>query len=135
MEGVETMDTIPVCGYLSRVVDLPVAIAEALFDDATRWLGPATRCEPPAVGTVLLPALRVCTRLRAPFRWAGVPVEVELTPWSKSRTEVGVRYGGNRRPRAIARYVYETRAPRLLDTVTDAIKARVPGATADRRAA
>jgi hypothetical protein len=127
--------TVPPCGYLSRVVDLPVAIAEVLFDDATTSLGPTSRVEPVPIGTALLPALRVRTRLRPPFPWAGVPVEVELTPWSRSRSEVGVRYGGNGRPHAIARYVYETQAVGLLDRVTDAMNARLPGAAAERRAA
>ena len=127
--------TVPPCGYLSRVVDLPVAIAEVLFHDATTSLGPATRVEPAPIGTALLPVLRVRTRLSTRFPWTGVPVEVDLMPWSRSRTEVGVRYGGNGRPRAVARHVYETQAPCLLDDVTDAINARLPGAAADRRAA
>jgi hypothetical protein len=125
----------PPCGYLSRVVDLPIAIAEVLFDEATTSLGPATRGEPVPIGTALLPALRVRTRLRTPFPWTGVPVEVELTPWSRNRSELGVRFGRNGRPRAIARYVYETQAPGLLDRVTDAINAPLPGAAAERRAA
>jgi hypothetical protein len=129
------METVPRCGYLSHVVDLPVAIAEVLFDDATQTLGSATRADPTPLGTALLPLRRVCTRLPSPLLRAGVPVEVELTPWSRSRTEVGVRYAGRRRPRAVARYVYETHAPRLLDDVTGAINVRLPGATSDRRAA
>jgi hypothetical protein len=123
------------CGYLSAVVDLPVAIAEILFDDATSSLGPITRPEPAHVGTALLPARRVRTRLRGGVPWAAVPVEVVLSPWSRSRSEVGVRYGGSRRPRAIARYVYETKAPQLLDDVTAAINARLPGTASGRRAA
>jgi hypothetical protein len=35
------METVLRCGYLSQVVDLPVAIAEVLFDDATQALGSA----------------------------------------------------------------------------------------------
>jgi hypothetical protein len=120
----ENMKAIPACSYLSRVVDLPVAIAEVLFDDATSALGPATRVDPAPIGTALLPALRVRTRLSSPFPWTGVPVEIELTPWSRSRSEVGVRYGANGRPRAMARFVYGTQAPQLLDDVTDAINAR-----------
>jgi hypothetical protein len=129
------METVLRCGYLSHVVDLPVAIAEVLFDDATQTLGPATRDDPAPLGTAMLPLRRVRTMLRAPIPWAGIPVEVELTPWSRSRSEVGVRYGGRRRPRAVARYVYESQAPRLLEAVTDAIDARVPGAVSRRRAA
>jgi hypothetical protein len=129
------MESLPRCGYLSRLIDLPVAIAEVLFDDATRSLGPATPVKPAPIGTALLPARRICTRLRGPVPWTAVRVEVELSPWSRSRAEVGVRYGGSRRPRAVARYVYETQAPRLLDDVTAAINARVPGAASDRHAA
>jgi len=129
------METVLRCGYLSQVVDLPVAIAEVLFDDATQALGSAVRTDPTPLGTALLPLRRVRTKLRTPLPWTGVPVEVELTPWSRSRSEVGVRYAGRRRPRAMARYVYESQAPRLLDAVTDAIDARVPGAASKRRAA
>jgi hypothetical protein len=129
------METVPRCGYLSEVVDLPVAIAEVLFDDATKTLGRTLESDPAPLGTALLPLRRVHTKLRAPIPWAGIPVEVELTPWSRSRSEVAVRYGGRRRPRAVARYVYETQAPRLLEAVTDAIDARVPGAASRRRAA
>jgi hypothetical protein len=81
-------------GYLSRVVDLPVAVAGA-----------------------------------------GVSVDVELAPGSRSRTEVAVRYAGNRDPRALARYVYDKRAPELLADVASAIHARLPGSQASRRAA
>ena len=129
------METVPRCGYLSHVVDLPVAIAEVLFDDATQTLGSVTRNDPAPLGTAMLPLRRVRTMLRAPIPWAGIPVEVELTPWSRSRSEVGVRYAGRRRPRAVARYVYETQAPRLLEAVADAIDGRVPGAASKRRAA
>jgi hypothetical protein len=129
------MDALQSCGYLSRVVDLPVAVAESLFDDATQSLGSVDHTDPTAIGTVLLPARRVRTRLGSPLPGAGVPVEVELAPWSKSKTEVAVRYAGNRQPHAVARYVYEKRAPALLDNVTDAINARLPGSGAHRRAA
>ena len=91
--------------------------------------------KPTALGTALLPARRIRTRLGSQIPWAGVAVEVELAPWSRSRSEVGVRYGGSRQPRALARHVYEKRAPALLDEVTDAINARVPGSRAGRRAA
>jgi hypothetical protein len=128
------MDTFP-GSYLSRVVDLPVAIAEILFDDATQSLGPAARSEPPPVGTSMLPVRRVRMRLHGPLPWAGVPVEIELMPWSRSRTEIGVRYGGKRIPRSIRLYVYETEALRLLDDVTGDIQARIPGTAAKRRAA
>jgi hypothetical protein len=119
------MDALHACAYLSRVVVLPVAVAEALFDDT----------DPAALGTVLLPARRIRLRLGSSIPWAGVPVEVEVAPWSRSRTEVGVRYAGSRRPRALARHVYEKRAPQLLDEITDSINARLPGSRADRRAA
>jgi len=104
-----------------------LSIAEVLFDDATRSVGPTTPVEPAPIGTALLPARRVHTRLRGRVPWAAVPVEVELLPWSRNRAEVGVRYGGDRRPRAIARYVYETQAPQLLDDVIDAINAPTAG--------
>jgi hypothetical protein len=129
------MDALNTCGYLSRVVALPVAVAEAVFDDVTRSLGASAHAAPTALGTALLPARRIRTRLGSQVPWAGVPVEVELAPWSRSRTEVGVRYGGSRPPRPLARHVYEKRAPALLDEITDAINARLPGSRADRRAA
>ena len=129
------MDTTPACGYLSRVVDLPVAIAEVLFDDVTRSLGPADRRDPATISTVLLPARRIRTRLPAPIPFPSVPVEIELAPWSRSRSEVAVRYAGKGRPRAVARRVYEAAVPHLLDGVTAAINARLPGRSARRRAA
>jgi hypothetical protein len=129
------MDALNACGYLSRVVALPVAVAEAVFDDVTRSLGASAHADPTAMGTALLPARRIRTRLGSQIPWAGVAVEVELAPWSRSRSEVGVRYGGTRPPRALARHVYEKQAPALLDEITDAINARLPGSQADRRAA
>jgi hypothetical protein len=129
------MDAFNGCGYLSRVVALPVAVAEAVFDDVTWSLGASADVDPTALGTAFLPARRIRTRLGSSVPWAGVPVEVELAPWSRNRTEVGVRYGGNRQPRALARYVYEKRAPALLDEITDGINSRLPGSQAGRRAA
>jgi hypothetical protein len=129
------MDALYACAHLSRVVELPVAVAEALFDDATGSLGSADHADPAAIGTALLPARRVRTRLGSPLPGAGVPVAVELSPWSKSQTEVAVRYAGNRQPRALARYVYKKRAPALLDDVTDAINARLPSSGIRWRAA
>jgi len=126
------MDAQQTCGYLSRVVDLPVAVAEAVFDDVTRSLAHA---EPTTIGTPLRPARTIRTRLGSPLPGAGVAVDVELAPWSRSRSEVAVRYAGNRLPRALARYVYDKRAPALLDDVTGAINARLPGARTERRAA
>jgi hypothetical protein len=129
------MDALNACGYLSRVVALPVAVAEAVFDDVTRSLGDSAHADPTVLGTTLLPARRIRTRLGSRIPWAGVPIEVELAPWSRSRTEIAVRYGGNRQPRALARHVYVKRAPALLDEIAGAINARLPGSRADRRAA
>ena len=44
------MDALNACGYLSRVVALPVAVAEAVFDDVTRSLGASAHAEPTALG-------------------------------------------------------------------------------------
>jgi hypothetical protein len=129
------MDALHACAHLSRVVALPVAVAEAVFDDVTRSLGSSVDTDPTALGTSLLPARRIRTRLGSHIPWAGVPVEVELAPWSRSRTEVGVRYAGSRPPRALARHVYEKRAPALLDDITDSINARLPGSGERRQAA
>jgi hypothetical protein len=129
------MDALHACAYLSRVVELPVAVAEALFDDATQTLGSRDHTDPAAIGTALLPVRRVRTRLGSAIPGAGVPVEVELAPWSTSRSEVAVRYAGNRQPHAVARHVYKKQAPALLDAVTDTINARLPGSQVRRRAA
>ena len=129
------MDRLHACAYLSRVVALPVAVAEALFDDVTRSLGQPSRTHAATIDTSLLPARTVRTRLGSAIPGAGVSVDVELVPWSRSRTEVAVRYAGTRQPRALACYVYDKRAPLLLEDVTGAINARLPGSTADRRAA
>jgi hypothetical protein len=128
------MDAQSTGGYLSRVVDLPVAVAEAVFDDVTRSLGQAAPTHSAAIGT-LLPSRAVRTRLGSAIPGAGVSVDVELAPWSRYRTEVAVRYAGNRQPRALARYVYDKRAPELLAGVAGAITARLPGAQTGRRAA
>ena len=129
------MDALNSCRYLSRVVDLPVAVAEAVFDDVTRSLGPSAPSHAASIGASLLPARTIRTRLGSAMPGAGVPVEVELAQWSRSRTEVAVRYAGARQPHARARYVYDKRAPELLDDVTGAITARLPGSTPGRRAA
>ena len=129
------MDALNSCGYLSRVVELPVAVAEAVFDDVTRSLGPSAPTHAATIGTSLMPARTVRTRLGSGIPGAGVSVDVELAPWSRSRTEVAVRYAGNRQPRALARYVYDKRAPELLDDVAGAITARLAGSTSGRRAA
>ncbi|HMF04377.1 MAG TPA: hypothetical protein VKH17_06150 [Acidimicrobiia bacterium] len=129
------MDAHGSCSYLSRLIDLPVSIAEPVFDDVTRSLGVPSATHATAIATSLLPARTVRTRLGSAIPGAGVSVEVELAPWSRSRTEVAVRYAGTRRPRALARYVYDKWAPELLDDVAGAINARLPGSTADRRAA
>jgi hypothetical protein len=122
-------------GYLSRVVDLPVAVAEPVFDDVTRLLGQSAVPHASTIGTALLPARTIRTRLGSAIPGAGVSVDVELAPWSRSRTEVAVRYAGNRHPRALARYVYDKRAPELLADVAGAIDARLPGSRERRRAA
>ena len=44
------MDALNACGYLSRVVALPVAVAEAVFDDVTRSLGDSAHADPTALG-------------------------------------------------------------------------------------
>ena len=129
------MDALHSCSYLSRVVELPVAVAEAVFDDVTRPLGQPTATQGSTIGTSLLPARTVRTRLGSAIPGAGVSVDVELAPWSRSCTEVAVRYAGTGQPRALARYVYDKRAPELLDDVAGAITARLPGSAADRRAA
>jgi hypothetical protein len=129
------METLLVCGYMSRVVDLPVALAEVVFDDVTPSLGPTVRPDPAAIGTAMFPARRIRTLLRAPILWPDVPIEVELAPWSRSRSEVAVRYAGRGRPRAVTRRVYDAGAPRLLDEVAGAIDAQLPGSRARRRAA
>jgi hypothetical protein len=74
------MDALHACAYLSRVVALPVAVAEAVFDDVTRALGSSANTDPTALGTASLPARRIRTRLGSPIPWAGVPVEVEPRP-------------------------------------------------------
>lgn len=129
------MDALSSCSYLSRVVDLPVAVAEAVFDDVTRSLGRSAPTHAGTIGTSVMPARSVRTRLGSAIPGAGVSVDVELAPWSRSRTEVAVRYAGTRQARALARYVYDKRAPELLDELAGAIRARLPGSTADRRAA
>src|SRR5262249_35553269 len=129
------MDSQNSCGYLSRVVDLPVAVAEAVFDDVTQPLGQPTTTRATAIGASLLAARAVRTRLGSGVPGAGVPVDVELAPWARSRTEPAVRYPGNGQALAVEPYVYDKRAPLPLADVADAINARLPGATSAHRAA
>jgi hypothetical protein len=100
------MDVPNSCSYLSRVVDLPVAVAEAVFDDVTRSLGPSGPTQAGTIRTPVLPARTVRTRLGSAIPGAGVSVDVELAQWSRSRTEVAVRYAGRRQPHARARLSY-----------------------------
>src|SRR6266542_1259803 len=86
------METPPACGYLSRVVDLPIAVAEVVFDDVTQSLGTATGPDPSVIGTAMLPARRVRTWLRTPILWPAVPIEVELAPWSRGGSVVAVGF-------------------------------------------
>ena len=95
------MDALNVCGYLSRVVALPVAVAEAVFDDVTRSLGDSAHADPTALGTTLRPARKIRTRLGSPIPWAGVPIEVELAGEPVRRTTFTLR-GLEHLPVAIA---------------------------------
>src|SRR5262249_61260453 len=72
------MDSQNSCGYLSRVVDLPVAVAEAVFDDVTQPLGQPTTTRATSSGPSLPSARAVPTRLGSGLPGAGVPVALEL---------------------------------------------------------
>ena len=95
------MDALKACGYLSRVVALPVAVAEVVFDDVTRSLGASAHADPTALGTALLPARRIRTRLGSQIPWAGVVVEIELAGEPARRTTFTLR-GLEHLPVAIA---------------------------------
>jgi hypothetical protein len=135
------MDTLPTTSYISRVVALPPGLARQVFDACRadrqhRSLVPH-RWTVPAGSTVFLSLDGDgCTVAPDPTRsWAmrAVPgtlhaarvggtfaVEVELNPWSASRTEVGIRLVGRRR--ASARYVHAAGA--VIDAVASELELR-----------
>ena len=69
------IDHLPPCAYVSRVVPLPIDLARSVFGSS--------------------PAARL-TRLRR--RFLSRPIEIELTPWSATRSELGLRFCGRHRP-------------------------------------
>lgn len=68
-------DHLPPTGYISRVVPLPAGIARPVFTST--------------------PACRM-TRLRRGLRSRNITIE--LTPWSSTRSELSIRFGGRRLP-------------------------------------
>ncbi|MGH8983130.1 MAG: hypothetical protein ACRDY6_04565 [Acidimicrobiia bacterium] len=139
--------------YLSRVIALPVAVAADALDRVRRAgaLDPTVRTDPgewlsisaPA-GTLrlaredapdrparILPIRRVPGRLRTRFPWPTVAVELELSPWSTGRTEVGLRYESAPRTRGLR--LYHTIGGEALAQLCQALDARRPPAVATRR--
>jgi hypothetical protein len=113
--------------YLSRVISLPAAVAADSLDRIRRtgaleptgndapgeWLSVAApaggalqvaRHDPPGRPAHLLPVRRVPGRLRTSRPWSSVGVDLELTPWSTGRTEVGLRYQSAVRSRGLRLY-------------------------------
>lgn len=110
-------DAPPTTTYVSRVLALPSGVARQVFDacrvdrqhrsaDPDHWTVTAgatlLRVTGPGhvPGASRLGPVRSCpAALQLPRRGGTVPVELELTPWSHQRTEVGLRLLGRRAPR------------------------------------
>ena len=103
--------------YVSRVLPLPSGVARQVFDacrvdrqhrspDPDRWSVTTGATVLRVVGPGHVPAasgpwpVRSCpATLHLPRRGGTAAVELELTPWSRQRTEVGLRLLGRRGPR------------------------------------
>jgi hypothetical protein len=138
--------------YVSRIVPLPARAAPTVFEgwwaefrrgyngelvetfsvhdgevtfDPSSW----TRCGPGP----LAPYRRIRGRLRARTLWRGSwPVEVELSPWSSTSSELGVRYAG-RRLRGVASVTrYHRLAASVLEGLGSAILHTVPAELDER---
>ena len=139
--------------YLSRVLSLPAAVAVAALDRVRHAgvLDPTVRTEPgewlsipvPA-GTLrlaredapdqparILPVRKVPGRLRTRLPWPTVAVDLEVSPWSTGRTEVGLRYQSAPRSRGLR--LYHTIGGEALGQLCRAMEVRRPPARAARR--
>jgi hypothetical protein len=104
--------------YISRVADLPPSLADVAFADRVRradghlavpsgtFRVDAVLPRPQPCTNTLLPLQRVRGRLQRGGLGVSIPVELELTPWSNARTDVGLRYMGRRIPGGRARSRY-----------------------------
>lgn len=139
--------------YLSRVISLPAAVAADTLDRvrSAGALDPTARTAPSqwlsipvAAGTFqlaredkpdhparILPVRQVPGRLRTRLPWPTVAVELELTPWSTGRTEVGLRCQSARGRRSLR--LYHTIGGEALANLCGALDVRRPLTVATRR--
>ena len=140
------MHTTPMCKYMSRVVDLTVDDAASTFDAWTsdrrghRLAAGSGSLRIDHVsnganfpGRALGPVARAYGWLRT-RAFAYARVEIELSAWSTTRSEVGLRYAGRRRPGYLAARAYNQIGPDVIDDVATALAAGRRAKT-DRRAA
>jgi hypothetical protein len=139
------MHPTPTCRYMSRVVELPVDDAASAFDAWTRDAGRRL-----AVGSGSLRIDHVTDRTAFPGRALGpvvraygwvrtrafayARVEIEVSAWSTTQSDVGLRYAGRRRPGFLAAHAYNRIGPELIDAIAAAVAAGNP-TEAGRRAA
>lgn len=71
------LDHLPPTSYISRVVPVAPGVAGSVF------------------ATTTTPAARV---RRLPRRFLSHPIEIALTPWSASKSELSLRFYGRRHP-------------------------------------
>lgn len=131
---------------MSRVVDSSVDDAASAFDAWTRHtqgrrfdvdLG-SLRIDRVTNGSAfpgraLGPVARAYGWLRT-RAFAYARIELELSAWSTTKSEVGLRYAGRRRPGVLAARAYNQVGPEVIDAVAAAVAAGRPK-EADQRAA
>ncbi len=131
---------------MSRVIDLPVDDAAAAFHAWTRdargdrldVVSGSLRIDRITNGSAfpghaLGPVARAYGWVRT-RTFAFARVEIELSAWSTTRSEVGLRYAGRRRPGFVAAGAYNQVGPDVIEMIAAALTAGAK-VDADRRAA
>jgi hypothetical protein len=126
---------VPNSSYIARVVDLPPSLAELAFDQRALRADGALDVSsgtfrsygvfhgPASTPEVLHALRRAPGRLRPRAFGPSISVELELTPWSHSRTEVGLRYTGRSRPGSLTQARYFKIGAEVVETVVTELAA------------
>lgn len=130
---------------MSRVVDLPVDAAASAFDTWARGAGRRLAVGPGSLridrvangsafpGRALGPVARAYGWLRT-RSFAYARVEIEVSAWSTTRSEVGLRYAGRRRSGFLAARAYNLVGPDVIELIAAAMSTERQ-TEADQRAA
>lgn len=129
------MHPTPPCKYMSRVVDLPVDDVASAFDAwgqnaHGRRLGAGSgslRIDRVTNGSAfsgraLGPVARAYGWIRTPA-FAYARIEIEVSAWSTTRSEVGLRYAGRHRPGFLAARAYNQIGPDVIELIAAALTA------------